>query len=222
MNQHRWLQPSCRLPRKWGDASGFTLIEVLVAIVVLSFGMLGMVGVQAFALQANRDARLQSQAASLSRELAEMMRGNNIVAVKTSATDNPYLRTSSTAIPADSCLGVANSSSGCSTAKDVAESEMMDWLSRVNTALPGAVVVVCFDKTPYDSDGLPKWSCSEPTGSSDPDRIAMIKIGWTRNSLDRTKTGVDAIERADASSSSSRPIIVTSVTGGNPLSTATP
>ena len=32
---------------------GFTLVEVLVSIVVLSFGMLGIVGVQAFALQSN-------------------------------------------------------------------------------------------------------------------------------------------------------------------------
>ena len=49
----------------FGTSLGFSLVEVLVAIVILSFGMLGMVGMQAFALQSNRDARLQSQAASL-------------------------------------------------------------------------------------------------------------------------------------------------------------
>lgn len=58
---------------------GFSLVEVLVAIVVLSFGLLGMVGMQAFALQANREARLQGQAAVLARELAEMMRGNKVL-----------------------------------------------------------------------------------------------------------------------------------------------
>ena len=42
---------------------GFSLVEVLVAIVVLSFGLLGMVGMQAFSLQSNREARLQGQAA---------------------------------------------------------------------------------------------------------------------------------------------------------------
>jgi len=35
-------------------ALGFPLIEVLVAIVVLSFGLLGMVGMQAASLHANR------------------------------------------------------------------------------------------------------------------------------------------------------------------------
>ena len=38
------------------------MVEVLVAIVILAFGMLGTVGMQAFAIQANRDARLQAQA----------------------------------------------------------------------------------------------------------------------------------------------------------------
>ena len=42
--------------------SGFTLLEVLVAIVVLSFGLLGVVGLQAASLQANREARNQSAA----------------------------------------------------------------------------------------------------------------------------------------------------------------
>lgn len=57
--------------------AGFSLIEVLVAIVVLSFGLLGMVGLQAASLQANRDARLQSTAILLARDLAEAMRGTN-------------------------------------------------------------------------------------------------------------------------------------------------
>ena len=60
--------------RQAQKTSGFTLLEVLVSIVVLSFGLLGMVGLQAASLQANRDARLQSTAVVLARELAEMMR----------------------------------------------------------------------------------------------------------------------------------------------------
>lgn len=54
-------------PRPIRQSLGFTLVEVLVAIMVLSFGMLGLVGMQAFALQSNREARLQAQAAMLAR-----------------------------------------------------------------------------------------------------------------------------------------------------------
>lgn len=205
-------------------AGGFTLIEILVAVVVLSFGMLGLVGVQAFAMQANREARLQSKAASLSRELADMMRGNNVVAVKTSTADNPYLYSGATPITANTCLGVSNSGAGCSSAQNVAQSEMTDWLSRVNSALPGAVVVVCFDRAPFDSGGLPQWACTPGTGV-DTNRMAVIKMGWTRRVLDRSMTGAAAFQYANASSAitnTDRPLIVTPVTGGNPLSTATP
>ena len=72
-------------------STGFSLVEVLVSIVVLSFGMLAMVGLQASALQSNREARMQSTATSLARELAEKMRGNHDVAILTVAANNPYL-----------------------------------------------------------------------------------------------------------------------------------
>ena len=70
--------------------SGFSLIEVLVAIVVLSLGMLGAVGMQTTAMQSNREARSQAVATTFSRELAEKMRGNHAIAIQTTASNNPY------------------------------------------------------------------------------------------------------------------------------------
>jgi type IV pilus assembly protein PilV len=190
-------------------ARGFSLVEVLVAIVILSFGLLGTVGIQAFALQATRDARLQAQAAVFARELAEMMRGNKETAVKTAAADNPYLVSSMSMASPSYCSSVGNASAGCSTAANVASAEMTDWLARVAAELPGARVTVCFDGAPYDSNGLPQWSCTA-TGA---DEIAFVKIGWTRASTDRTKTESAAFERT--SDSDSRPYIIFPVTSGN-------
>lgn len=188
-------------------ARGFTLIEVLVAILVLSFGMLGAVGMQAFAIQANRDARMQAQAANLARELAETMRGNKSIAALT-GTANPYLvaLTSAATGPASAsyCLSVSNASSGCSDTTEVAKAQMTEWLKRLSTELPGARVTVCFDSAPYTSAGLGQWACTENT-----DGIAVIKIGWTRNVTDRTKTGADSVDRA------STPSVIFPVTGGN-------
>src|SRR3989338_4579652 len=80
-----------RPPASNRGQSGFSILEVLIAIIILSIGMLGAVGMQAAAMQANKETRNQAAAATLGRELAEKMRGNHTVAIKTTATDNPYL-----------------------------------------------------------------------------------------------------------------------------------
>jgi len=199
-------------------ASGFTLVEVLVSIVLLSFGVLGLVGVQALALQSTREARLQAQAANLAREMSEMMRGNNQTAIKPDPGLNPYLVDLSSPLApptANYCLDVS-SSAACPDGTAVARSELTDWLTRLDAALPGARVVICFDSAPYDARGLPQWKCTP--GTPGIDEIAVIKVGWSRRSLRRTPDGSSAtagVERA------SYPYVVFPVTGGNPLGAPT-
>ena len=200
-------QPGCGNPNR---IRGFSLVEILVAIVVLSFGMLGMVGMQAYSLQSNRDARLQAQAASLARELAELVRSNRVTAVKT-GVDNPYLGTFSTPLAMTTpsyCLSSANAATGCTTPADVATAQMTEWLARVDDELPGARIAVCFDASPYDSNGLPQWDCNA-TGS---DETIIIKIGWTRSSTNRSQTGDTALDRS--TDTGSRPYLVFPVTSG--------
>lgn len=182
-------------------AGGFSLLEVLISIIILSFGLLGMVGLQAAALQSNREARLQSTAASLARELAEMMRGNKNVALL--ATANPYLvSTSSPLTPttANYCLNVA-AGSACTDATSTANAQMTEWLTRVDSELPGARVSICNDSAPFDAAGLPVWTCGSAAGG-----LTTIKIGWTQGLTDRTATTVDR---------ATRPSIVFPVTPGN-------
>jgi type IV pilus assembly protein PilV len=183
----------CTKSTRIGKRNGFSLLEVLISILILSFGILGMVGLQAAALQANREARLQSVAGTLARELAEMMRGNKDIGNLTSA--NPYLGNfSGTLAPATPsyCLNVATSTTACADATAIANAQMTEWLSRVEQDLPGARVSVCQDSAPFDGSGLPQWACTA-TGTG---ATVVIKIGWTRGSTDRTKTGSDALEKA--------------------------
>lgn len=53
--------------------SGATLIEVLVAILVFSFGILGMVGMQARAVQFSVDAEDRTRAALIANEMVTTM-----------------------------------------------------------------------------------------------------------------------------------------------------
>ena len=194
--------------RPMDAASGFSLVEVLVSIVVLSFGLLGMVGMQAAALQSNREARLQSSAVVLGRELAELMRANKNIANLTTSATNPYLGTFSTplsATPPSYCLNVATGTTACANATEVASAQMTDWLTRVDNELPGARVDTCFDSAPFDADGLPRWICTGTGG------VMVVKIGWTRSSTNRSNTGTAAFERARV------PSVIFPVTAGSLL-----
>ncbi len=190
------------------NQSGFSLIEVLISIIVLSFGLLGMVGMQSAALQANREARLQSSAVGLARELAEMMRGNKEVGISAA---NPYLGSFTTnplvATTPSYCLNAATTTTPCADQTAIANAQMTEWLARVDAQLPGARVSVCFDSAPFDGSGLPQWGCNN-TGAG-AGGIVVVKIGWTRGSTDRSRSGSAALERATA------PSIVFPVTAGS-------
>ena len=187
---------------------GFSLIEVLVSIVVLSFGLLGMVGMQAAALQSNREARLQSSAVTLGRELAELMRGNKAIALLATTATNPYLGSFSTPLAATApsyCLNVAAGTTACADPTEIARAQMTEWLARVDSELPGARVDTCFDSDPFDAGGLPRWTCTGTGG------VIVVKVGWTRSATDRSKTGTAAFEKATV------PSVIFSVTAGSAL-----
>jgi type IV pilus assembly protein PilV len=62
-------------------ARGTTLIETLVALLVLSIGLLGVAGLQMSSLQNNRGAHMRSQAQVLAYDIADRMRANRNVAL---------------------------------------------------------------------------------------------------------------------------------------------
>jgi type IV pilus assembly protein PilV len=59
---------------------GFTLVEVLVALVVLSIGLLGIASLQLSSLRWNHGASLRSQATLLAYDIVDRMRANQIAA----------------------------------------------------------------------------------------------------------------------------------------------
>ena len=162
---------------------GFSRIEVLVAIIVLSIGMLGAVGMQSTALKMNKESRNQAAAVVFARELGERMRGNHTVAIQTTAANNPYLfdttlsGTSSVATFSVNCF-----TTGCPTRRDAAIWDVSDWQSRVQATLPTPRVKVCFDKNPYDSAGNARWDC---TNDGD---LSVLKMGWTSSNTAGTLT----------------------------------
>ena len=73
-------------------STGFTLVEVMVTIVVVSIGLLGLAGLQISGLRANMSSEARSKATLMANDIIERMRANplglNNAAVP--ADDNQY------------------------------------------------------------------------------------------------------------------------------------
>lgn len=61
-------------PTRWRACQGASLIEVLVAVLVLSLGLLGMAGLQSRAVKGNHSSLQRSQAVMLSHYVIDVMR----------------------------------------------------------------------------------------------------------------------------------------------------
>ncbi len=55
---------------------GFSLVEVLIAMVVMAIGMLGIAGMYVHSLQAGRTSQLRTQAVTLASDVADRIRAN--------------------------------------------------------------------------------------------------------------------------------------------------
>lgn len=55
---------------------GLSLLEVLIALLVLSIGLLGIAGLQLTGLQENQNAHFRTQAVYLANDMADRMRAN--------------------------------------------------------------------------------------------------------------------------------------------------
>lgn len=67
---------TCRDARRPGAARGFSLIESLVALVVLATGMLGIAGLYVESLRAGRTAHSRTMAINLASDMADRIRAN--------------------------------------------------------------------------------------------------------------------------------------------------
>ena len=63
-------------PRRAGRQSGFSMIEVLIALLVLAFGLLGLAFMQTLNLRYTKSAQQRTQAVNLASELLDTMRAN--------------------------------------------------------------------------------------------------------------------------------------------------
>lgn len=146
------------------DKSGFSLIELLVAVVVVAVGILGIASLQVVSLQQNRSALFRAEALQVGNDILDRMRANPAI---------DYAPVLANAAPAASknCL---NALLNCTHA-EMAEFDIAQWKCNVN---------------PYQSDGTPHELCvtysilgtALPSGSGgitvNNDGVYTIRVEW--------------------------------------------
>lgn len=112
------------------NQQGFTLIEVLIAALVLSVGLLGLAGLQAVSLKMNQGSYLRVQATNLAYEIADAMRANiNRTNSATAATSAASYASTATAV-------TCNNSYVRPTSGAVKDNDIAEWRNRLACLLP--------------------------------------------------------------------------------------
>ena len=110
--------------------SGFTLIEILVAIVIVSVGLLGVAGMQGTTLRNTHSTTMRSQALDLARDMIERMRANHL-AIKDGTVDyNHTLSAGATLTAPKDC-----NTSTC-TATETRNYDIHLWSDAIQSRLP--------------------------------------------------------------------------------------
>jgi type IV pilus assembly protein PilV len=133
--------------------AGFSLVEVMVALVVISVGLLGIAKMQALALSSTSTARERSLAAIEAASLASTMRADrgywaNVaadpnVAVTTTPTSSSFTATGDSTLVAPTS-GQCQSVTACTTPAVLAAEDLTEWAAALSTAIPnGSATVNC-------------------------------------------------------------------------------
>ena len=107
-------------------AAGITMVESLVALVVISVGMLGIAGLYVASLQASRAANLRVQAVNLAAEMGDRIRANR--------TARASYNLAAGALPA-----VQDCTAAACTPAQLAQHDQNEWVTAMRLALPGAL-----------------------------------------------------------------------------------
>jgi len=105
-------------------SAGFSLFEVLIALVVLSVGLLGLASLQGQSISSSYNAHLRTQATSLAQSMVDRMRANREYAM---LSTNHYHTEFSTPPPA---VSVDCNSAICSQA-NMALFDVKEWKCRL-------------------------------------------------------------------------------------------
>lgn len=179
---------------------GFTLIEVLVAMLVLAIGALGAGAMLLQARRASEQSARISAAVLLAARAADGMRANP-AAMAAADADNPYLQldydslADAAGVDSGAGAGAAEPSADCSIAAcdsgALAQADLAALRHSLLSQYPPGRMRICRDSAVWDSAGAAlRWDCDGVASAP-----VVIKIGW-RVAADVVGNGAAASDAA--------------------------
>jgi type IV pilus assembly protein PilV len=164
--------PPQNCPRRSAGQVGFTLLEVLVALVVLSIGLLGIGKLVIFSARGNDSAYMRTQATALAYTILDSMRANRDTAI----AHGYDVATGSYSLTANCVTG------SCSTSQLV-QYDISQWKTNLGFYLPsgdGSIVT----NTVTGADGNPRTT-------------AVITVTWNDGVAQQTFAGTTGASTAN-------------------------
>ncbi|RZI43224.1 type IV pilus modification protein PilV [Herbaspirillum sp. HC18] len=161
-------------------ANGFSLVETMVAILVLATGVIGAARMQMAAMRTTQQSAYQTVALQLASDVAEVMRSSSTVDSEWASRfdDLDYRSSGNGELPPPSKLCYFNS---CS-ASEFADFQIYEWESRIKAAFPSGRIRICRDSKPWIDPGKSvTWDCDGASASNAP---IVIKLGWQAKNPD--------------------------------------
>lgn len=147
-----------RLFRKPGAGqAGITMIEVLVAVLVLAVGLLGVAGLQSLSLKNTTTAHFAQEAQSYSDDLI-----NRIMANNQAADTGAYADSIGASAPTPDC------SAGTCSSAEMASWDLWQWNTALTTAVgapPAAAAEVLWIATDEEYDIAITWNAARSGGT---------------------------------------------------------
>ncbi|GAA3951010.1 type IV pilus modification protein PilV [Allohahella marinimesophila] len=147
-----------------GRQSGMTLLEVLIALMVLSVGILGIASLQMVSLQSTTNSNLNTHAMMLTNDLMERIRANRDAILDNQGRPNldNYGKAAEVGFPdVGDLVAACYTDTGC-TENEMATNDLIQWSESLKQVLPVTTAeltksaVICLDATPDTAacDGL--------------------------------------------------------------------
>lgn len=154
--------------------AGISMTEVLISILLLSSGVIGLMGLQMASTRTTQQSAYQTTALLLAAEIADTV-GSMVSDAAHSHAVGSLFDLDYTSIPGAAPASESSCHFTTCGAGEFAASEINEWKARLAANFPTARLRICRDGNPWNEAAQAyKWDCSADSG----DAPFVVKVGW--------------------------------------------